>query len=314
MKRLFLLISYLSFVGYVFGQKLMTAPTVMVVPDMTYCATNQYTQQFNNNGITETIPDYEKALATDPTLNQCLTQIAQLIKERNSSIVTRDLSEVINLAKTDAAMAVANAGDESESIDEAIIRNSNADILVKVYYDIAKNGPQYFVNFVLNGVDAYTGEVFAPLSGVGAPSTSANPILLLREAVYSHMDKFLASMLTHYNEMVKKGRMVAFDIKITSTSGVNMNSKVGQYTLKEVIDDFLYDNSVDGAGLERVRIGNTFLQYDGIFIPLTSTSRGRQRRIGAQEVAQRLVNFLEEKGISAEFKARGIGKVNIYIK
>ena len=137
-------------------------------------------------------------------------------------------------------------------------------------------------------------------------------MVLLREAVYDNMDSFLNLMLTYYNSMVTKGRMVAFDIK--TTGGVNMNTKVGQYTLREQIEDFLYDNSVDGNGLERVKGGNTFLQYQGVYIPLTTTIRGRQRKQGAKDVAQKMVNFLEENGVTADFKIRGLGKVNIYIR
>lgn len=315
MKRLILVFAVLfGITGSICAQKAMTPPHVMVVPDLIYCKTHGYVQQFNNMGMTETVPDYEKALSEDPSLHSVLMQIAQLITDRNSDIVIVDLIEAINNAKADAAMAAANGGDQSESVDEAIIRNSEADILIKVQFDLLKNGPQYQVSYTLAGTDAYTNRMFAPISGMGAPSTSANPVVLLREAVFSNMDAFLTKMLSYYSSMLTKGRMMAFEIKTTSTSSVNMNSKVGEYTLREQIEDFLYDNSVDGNGLERVKSGNTFLQYDGVYVPLISTIRGRQRKQGAKDVAQKLVNFLEKNGVTAEYKIRGLGKVNIFIK
>ncbi len=309
-----LLIGFLSLTA-MSAQRLMTPPHVMVVPDLIYCKSHGFVQQIDNNGITEIVPDYERALTEDPSLHAVLTQVAQLITDRDggAGIVIVDLLEAINQAKADAAMAAANSGDESESIDEAIIRNSDADILVKVQFDLLKHGPQYQVSYTINGTDAYTSQMFAPVEGMGAPSTSANPVVLLREAVYDRMDAFLAKMLSYYNGMVKNGRMVAFEIKTTSTSTVNMNSVIGEYTLREQIEDFLYDNSVDGNGLERVRSGNTFMQYQGVYIPLIQTIRGRQRKQGAKDVAQRLVNFLSGFGIQAEYKIRGLGKVNIYI-
>lgn len=315
MKKIILIFAVLfGITGSICAQKAMTPPHVMVVPDLIYCKAHGYVQQFNNMGMTETVPDYEKALSEDPSLHSVLMQIAQLITDRNSDIVIVDLIEAINSAKADAAMAAANAGDQSESVDEAIIRNSEADILVKVQFDLLKNGPQYQVSYTLAGTDAYTNRMFAPISGMGAPSTSANPVVLLREAVFSNMDAFLTKMLSYYSSMVTKGRMMAFEIKTTSSSSVSMNSKVGEYTLREQIEDFLYDNSVDGNGLERVKSGNTFLQYDGVYVPLISTIRGRQRKQGAKDVAQKLVNFLEQNGVTAEYKIRGLGKVNIFIK
>ena len=296
------------------AQKAMTPPHIMVVPDLIYCKSHGYIQQFNNNGVTETIPDYERALSEDPSLHSALTQVAQLITDRNADIVIVDLLEAINSAKADAAMAAANAGDQAESVEEAIIRNSEADILVKVQFDLLKHGPQYQVSYTITGTDAYTNRMFAPIEGMGAPSTSANPVALLREAIYSNMDAFLAKLLAYYTSMTTKGRMVAFDIKTTTGSAVNMASKVGEYTLREQIEDFLYDNSVDGNGLERVKSGNTFLQYQGVYIPLISTIRGRQRKQGAKDVAQKMVNYLETIGVTADFKIRGLGKVNIYIR
>lgn len=314
MRRLFMLTTALLIIAGCYAQKAMTPPHVMVVPDLIYCKSHGYTRQFNNNGITEVIPDYEKALSEDPSLHAALTQVAQLITDNNSDIVIVDIIEAINNAKADAAMAAANAGDESESIDESIIRNSEADILIKVQFDIVKNGPEYRVSYVLNGTDAYTNRNFAPVSGMGKGSTSANPVVLLREAVFENMAPFTTKLTDYYFSMIEKGRMVAFEIKTTSTSAVNMNSKVGEYTLREQIEDFLYDNSVDGNGLERVQSGNTFQRYQGVYIPLTATIRGRQRKQGAKDVAQRLVNFLGQNGVNADYKIRGLGKVNIYIR
>ena len=296
------------------AQKQMSPPHVMIVPDLIYCKTNGYVQQFDNMGVVETVPDYEKALTEDPSLHAALMQVAQLITDRNSDIVIVDLIEAINNAKADAAMAAANGGDVSESVDEAVIRASEADILVKVQFDLLKHGPQYQVSYTITGTDAYTNQAFAPISGMGAPSTSANPVVLLREAVFANMDAFLDKMLSYYAGMSTKGRMVAFEIKTTAGSSVNMNSKVGEYTLREQIEDFLYDNSVEGKGLERVQSGSTFMKYQGVYIPLIATIRGRQRKQGAKDVAQRLVNYLAEQNVTAEYKIRGLGKVNIYIK
>ncbi|MCH5229967.1 MAG: hypothetical protein J1F12_08265 [Muribaculaceae bacterium] len=301
--------------GMIWAQKVMTPPHVLVVPDLTYCKQNGFIQTFDNMGVIEEIPDYEMALKEDPTLHNALTQIEQLITDRNSSIVIVDLPETINLMKKDAAMSNANAGSEAESVEEAIIRNSEADILVKVYYDLLSQGPRYRVSYTLAGVDAYTGQKFAPVEGMGPNSTDSNPAVLLREAVYQNMDPFLTKLTTYYENMLKNGRMVSFDFKITDSSPYSMSTPLKDgLTLQDVIDDILYDNSVDGGGLERVKSGSTFLQYSGVYIPLITTIRGRQRRQSAKDVAQRVVNELTLYGINADYKVSGLGKVNIFIR
>ncbi len=295
------------------AQRLMTPPHVLIVPDMLYCSNNGYIIDAEVGGTMRAVPDYERALAEDATLHNALMQVAQLINERNSDIVLVDLLETINLAKNDAEIADEN-GAADETVAESIIRNSNADIIIKVNYDLLRNGPSYRISYTLQGTDAYTGRNFAPLEGVGAEATASNPVVLLREAIYGGMDSFLTKILAYYNGMRDHGRMVAFDITTAAGSGITMNSRVGDLSLREFIEDYLYDHSVDGSGTERVRGGDTFLHYDGVYIPLTTTVRGRQRRQGAKDVAQGLVNALADKGIEAGFKIVGLGRANIYIR
>ena len=139
MKRILTIaIALLAITGSTWAQKAITPPHVMVVPDMIYCKAHGYVS--NQEGVES--PDYEKAMSEDPTLHSVLIQVAQLISDRNPDIVIVDLLEAINSAKNDAAMAAANSGDQYESVEESIIRNSEADILIKVQYDLLKNGPQ----------------------------------------------------------------------------------------------------------------------------------------------------------------------------
>lgn len=313
-KTLLLVTLLLTAVGGVSAQKSMTPPTVMIVPDMIYCKANGFTREFNNMGVTEIIPDYERALSEDASLHSALTQIAQLINDRNKGFVIMDLDQAINLAKQDAAMSAANGGDTSESVEEAIIRNSNADIIIKLQFDLLKTGPSYRVSYTLRGTDAYTGNNFAPLEGTGPNATNSNPVVLLREAIYGSMDGFLDKLLAYYQGMITRGRMVSFDIKTTAGSSVRMSTRLGEGTLAEIIDDFLYDNSVDGGGLEQMKGGDTFAQYQGVYIPLTANIRGRERRQGAKDVAQKLVNHLNGFGITADYKVVGLGKVNMFIR
>ena len=92
MKRILTIaIALLAITGSTWAQKAMTPPHVMVVPDMIYCKAHGFINQSNNNGVTETCPDYEKAMSEDPTLHSVLIQVAQLISDRNPDIVIVDL-------------------------------------------------------------------------------------------------------------------------------------------------------------------------------------------------------------------------------
>lgn len=315
MRKLLLFLTFAMSMAYdMAAQKVMSPPVVMIVPDNIYCKEHGFVQTFDNQGSTETVPDYEKAVTQDQTLYPVLIQIAELIKERNSKIEIIDLMTAINNLKTDMTMDSNNGGDDTESIDEAIIRNSMADILVKVNFNVLRNGPQKQIQYTITGTDAYTGRNFAPVTGVGAPSTSTSTPLLVREAIFGKMDDFLTSVLRYYTNMADNGRAIALNFKIQSGSSINMDSRVGEYLLKEEIDDCLYDLSVDGNGLERVQGGKTFLTYTGVYFPLTTNVRGRERKQSASHIAQKVCNYLESNfQINCYFKTIGLGKANIYI-
>lgn len=325
MRKIFLAAAALLALGagaFAQGRKAMSPPTIMIIPDDIYCNEHGYVVEFNDQGKKATRPDYGKALSTDADLQGILTQIASLIQERSSTIEIIDINSAINSSNMTEVLGMSNGGDESESIDEMIIRNANADFLVKVNFHEIKNGPFSQMQITLVGVDAYTGMQVAPVEGISQQTSSASTAVLAREAVFSKMDGFLEKMLTYYSNMIEGGRCAAFEFKTLDGSAYTMNSnitinldgKAEKMKLREAIDELLYLNSVDGKGLEKVRSGRTFLSYSSVYIPLFATVRGRERKQSATMVIDRIASELSNAGVECETKAIGLGKVYIYIK
>ena len=293
----------------------MSPPRIMVIPGEVYCATHGYTYDFAGTDGTETRPDYKRAILEDTDLHPVLSQIKELIMERNSKMKIIDLLSTVQDYENTDAMNLLNAADESEAADEAIIRNADADVLIKVNYDVVRNGPRRQVQLTIIGTDAYTGQEFAPVSVTGSPSTSVSTASLVREAVYSKMDDFLRLVLSYYSNMQTDGRAVSFYFKIQEGSEVRMNTVVTDYTLAEVIEDKLYDQSVGGQGIEQSQMGETFLSYRAVHIPLMGDVRGRLRRQSALHVAQRIAQDLEQDlDLTCTCKQAGLGKVYVYIQ
>ena len=206
-KYLFLWILCLCCTWSTQAQKTMSPPKMMVIPDELYCRTHGYVSLAFDGSQR---PDYKRALAEDRELHPVLVQIKELIMERNNRFVIVDLQSSISSYESDRVMNLANNADESETADEAIIRNSDADVLIKVNFDILKNGPQRQVQFTLTGTDAYTNRQFAPTTGIGSPSTAASTPILVREAIFGKMDTFLDQVLAYYKNMQTYGREVSF--------------------------------------------------------------------------------------------------------
>ena len=294
--------------------KLMSPPRVMVVPDDSYCSAHGYTYTISSTNGEEQRPDYKRAIREDQTLNAVLTQVKELIMERNDRFKIVDLLTSVDMYDDDQVMNLLNAADDSETDDEAILRSADADILIKLNFEILKTGPQRQAQVTLIGADAYTGQQFAPVSGVGTPSTSVNSAVLVREAVYNKMDDFLQFVLNYYANMETQGRAVAFYFRMQEDSEVDMNTRLGELTLAQIIEDSLYDNSVDGIGLEQSQGGASFLNFPSVHIPLTAEVRGHQRRQSAANVAERIAETLDGYDVECIIKQAGLGKVYVYLK
>jgi len=83
MKKITLAIFIALFSVATFAQK-AKKPTIMVVPSDVWCGENGFMQEFNNQGTITRIPDYKRALQSDPTLLQVISQINGMMAERGS--------------------------------------------------------------------------------------------------------------------------------------------------------------------------------------------------------------------------------------
>ena len=80
MKRLLILLFVVLITTLVFSQA--KKPTLMVVPSDLYCNQHGYMQTFSNQGSTEMVPDYKKALQNDSQLLTAITVIGQMMADR----------------------------------------------------------------------------------------------------------------------------------------------------------------------------------------------------------------------------------------
>ena len=64
----------------VFGQA--KKPTLMVVPSDAWCKQHGYIQNFDNQGIVETMSDYKAAVSSDMQLNAVISKINNLMADR----------------------------------------------------------------------------------------------------------------------------------------------------------------------------------------------------------------------------------------
>lgn len=314
MKRILLTSTVLLLSVMLFGQA--KKPTIMVVPSDQYCISHEYKMTFQNQGQTQTLPDYKTALQNDPDLRLVITKMGQIMADRGFPL--KDLeTELKNIAQENAEASMltsSSSGSElAESPIDVLKRTAKADIIMDLDFSIKRQGPQKYIVFTLKGLDAYTAKQVSGVAGAGQPSTSATPELLLEEAVISQMDAFNAGLMTHFQDMFEKGREVKIQIKTWSSWDQNLESEFSvdgeQKELTTIIEDWMADNCVSGRynlsdGTEK------FMKLEQVRIPMTKTdAKGRERAVDTRAFVNDLKKYLSEKfQITSKLYLRGLGE------
>lgn len=314
MKRNSLLCLVLLVPILLFGQA--KKPTIMVIPSDQYCLSRGYKMIFQNQGLSQTIPDYKTALQSDPELRLVITKMGQIMANRGFPLKDLEM-ELKNIAQesTESSM-LASAGSGSavaESPIDALKRVAKADIVLDLDFEIKRQGPQKYITFNLRGLDAYTSKQVSGVANTGAPSTSASPELLLEEAVINQMDEFNGGLMRHFDDMFLNGREVKVQIKIWSNWENNLESEFPvsgvQTELSSIIDNWFAANSVSGRYNLSESTENV-LKFEQVRIPMMRLeANGRERAVDTRLFVNDLKKMLAEKfQINSKLYLRGLGE------
>ena len=314
MKRIFITSIVLLLSVVVFGQA--KKPTIMVVPSDQYCIKREFKMTFQNQGQTQTLPDYKTALQNDADLRLVITKMGQIMADRGFPL--KDLeTELKNLAQESAESSMltsSSSGSEmAESPIDQLKRTAKADIIMDLDFEIKRQGPQKYIVFNLKGLDAYTAKQVSGVAGAGQPSTAATPELLLEEAVINQMDAFNAGLMRHFEDMFKNGREVKVQIKRWASWENNLETEYDidgeSKELTTIIEDWFADNCVSGRYSLSDGTEN-FMKLEQVRIPMTKTdAKGRERAIDTRAFVNDLKKYLSDKcQITSKLYLRGLGE------
>ena len=314
MKHVVITMLVLSCSVLLFGQA--KKPTIMVVPSDQYCLSRGFKTTFQNQGATQTLPDYKVALQTDPDLRLVITKMGQIMADRGFPL--KDLeTELKNISQENAENSLLTSNSSGAALAETPIdvlkRTAKADIILDLDFEIKRQGPERYIVFNLKGLDAYTAKQVSGVAGAGKPSTAAVPELLLEEAVISQMDNFNGGLMRHFEDMFKNGREVKVQVKVWSSWESNLETEftVGaeQKELTTIIDDWFAENTVSGRfslsdGTE------TFMKLEQVRIPMMKTdANGRERAVDTRAFVNDLKKYLTDKfKITSKLYLRGLGE------
>lgn len=289
-------------------------PTIMVVPSDVWCVQNNYTNTYDNQGISQIVPDYTKALQTDANLLLAIAKINTMMADRGFPLkdlqaVTKSIAQ--QNAEDNMSQSKTSGASLAESPVDRLRRVAKADIIMQLTYIINQMGPKYSLTYNLQGLDSYTNKQIAGAQGTGKHTFSAELPILLEEAVLSNMDEFCTQLMTYFEDINENGREVAVDVRVFDNgSGLDLESEFNDMELSEIIDDWMSDNTVNHV-FNKSDASENFIQYEQVRIPLYKEN-GNQ--MDTESFVRGLRTYLRKQyQIESKVMARGLGRCILVI-
>ncbi len=285
----------------------------MVRPDDAWMTANQYVQSVDNDGYTESVPLYEQALSTDQTLAQVLTDISSLMADRGFPVVS--MSEAIKRTKARSAqrslVTSKSTGAKAAVSGWTDFNNSaKADIIFDLGWVANTRGARTCVDYRLNALDAYTMKTVASKTGTTEWEMSSTPALQVKEAVLANMEYFLSQLQDHFDDLRNNGREIALELSVFDDgSGIDFESEYGGKELRELIEDWVSDNSVR-RNYHKDEDTEDWMVFGSVRIPLYDV---RERPQDAGTWARGLRDHLKGMGIPTKLVSNHLGSATIYL-
>ena len=294
-------------------------PTIMVVPSAMWCNKNGYMQAYDNQGKTEYVPDYEKALLNSTDLSVAINTINTLMANRNFPL--KDLEASLKTLKNESAedaMMTSKMGDAiSESPIDILRRVAKADIWVEIEWFMTplKGGSQQSMTYSMNALDAYTDVVVA-----GVPPTTGQPEYTskfelptaISGAIGGQFDPFCNSLMTYFDQLNKQGRAIKMRFLTWDSFEDGLMAEYDGEELHEIIEDWVAANTVNGKfGSPDLSPSGNRMTIEQVRIPLQN-DKGRD--LDARTWARGLQKMLRNKySIESNLSSKGLGQLQFII-
>lgn len=295
------------------GSMSAEAPSVMLLPDKTWCNSNGYVNRIDVGGKTRVIENYEEAF-----LNEELTQIKTGV---NSIFSQRGFPLKDYLAQTEGddedemeeeAFESAETGSSlASNAHDQIMNKAKPDILLKIGWIINQVGFNYSISYRLEAVDSYSNKSIAAVTGEGEPVGRQTPLTAsIGESMRSNMDEFCSQLMNHFADIQANGREMRMNFRIIDNgSGVNFNTEYGGKELGSIIYDWMHENTQAHRFNERTATRNR-RAYDQVRVPMRDASG---KAMNARQFVDRLRKHLSALGICAENTSSRLGTGGLVI-
>lgn len=309
---LFALTLFLSVITSALGQA--KKPTIMILPSDNWCEQRYFMTEYDNQGTKQKVPNYKQAFQEDTELGQVISKIGGLMIDRGFPLkdAEQELKGIEQRTAENNMTSSSTSGSElSESPLDMLKNRAKADIIVQIWWKVNRTEQGRSISFILEAFDAYTNKRIAASTGNGAPNEEEIVPELILNAVLSHIDPFTSQLQSHFDDMFLNGREIRLTVRKWESWPYDLESEFQGEELRDLIYDWLSENTVKGRFNESDSSEN-FILYEQVRIPLFDE---RNRALDARRFAGDLQKYLKSEPFNFEVKlmTRGLGEAIIVL-
>ena len=289
-------------------------PTVMFMPDKTWCNANNYVERSERNGKTRITEKYDEAFLNSD-LKNVVVQLNGLMKDNGLPVkdygATSEIDDEEEMEEEAYNDDTQSGGTMDMTNYEALMNKLRPDIIIKIGWDVNKVGFNYTMSYRLEAIDSYSGKSIAQVTAETPTMKTTVPVAAaLKNAATEHMGAFIGRLQEHFDDLRTNGREITVACRIGNNgSGINFNSEYDGKELSTIISDWMNDNTVNHVYSTRNSSRNR-ISFEQVRIPFKD-SAGRVMQ--AKEFVDQLKRYLRSNyNLKSENTTKGLGAGRLY--
>lgn len=299
----------LCFVLTAYQSPAQKKPTLMILPSDNWCTQRYFTTTYNNQGVTERIPNYQQAFQEDLELGPVISKIGEILTGMGYSLkdAEMEIKAISNRTAEDNVTFSKSSGAQlQESPLDILKRKAKADIIIQMDWRVVSST----LSFTLEAFDAYTSKRIATSSGTESRTGDPLPIQL-QSAVEKNIKPFDTQLDTFYSRMENSGREIVLTVRIWDSWDGDLEKEYNGEELLDCITEWMRKNTVN-ENFNLSDATENFAQFEQVHIPLKN-EKGIQ--VDARTFAKQLQKYLQNEpyNIISKVMVRGLGEAIVVL-
>lgn len=288
-------------------------PTLMIVPSDNWCIQRYFIQEFNNQGQTIRVPNYQQAFQEDVEIGIVISKVGGLLtncgyslkdaEQGIKSLTIHETEDNITTSKTSGAFI-------TETPLDILKRRLKSDIVLQIGWNINRENSGRSVTFTMEAFDSYTNKRIASSTGTTPVSQAPIPVLL-EQGIKNQIEEFDQQMMMWYADQEQNGREIILTIRCWDNWENDLETEYNGEELIDCIQNWINNNTVNSAfnlsdGTEHTA------QFEQVRIPLFDD---KGKAMDARAFTTNLRKYLQQSpfNITSKVIIRGLGEAMLIL-